>query len=805
MSALTPGADLAWKLGAAEAVASGQPLLENPLLLVGILSLEKLGTAAIELPLSPEVRQGVVEEARGIGVLLERCGLEAAVLRRLLRERIGQGSHDHQGRPVSRSPACKETFYRAAMLAGPRGISSLHLLAAICEASDAVISRTLKEAGSSLERLWTEARRGAREARGASPAGASGGEPRDSATPTLDRYGRDLTALAARGKLVPVIGRRTEILQVLQTLARATKNNPVLVGEPGVGKTAIVEALAQRAVQGKDPAVLGGRRIVELSLGALVAGTRFRGDLEERVQKVLAEAQANPEVIVFVDELHAVVGAGEVSGGGGDVADLVKPALARGDLRLIGATTIAEYRRHVESDPALARRFEVVLVSEPSREEALEILRGLRPRWEEHHQVRIDDGALAAAVDLAVRFDPERHLPDKAIDLVDKAAARTRLPLLSMALPAPPAFDSADAPTLVPPPASLAPPGTFSPDPSDHVTSRTVARVVAEKKGLPLELVAEGLAEASRPRVLDLEAFLRERILGQDEALAQVCRRLRLAHAGTREGERPLATLLFLGPTGVGKSETARLLASFLFGREKALLRFDMSEYMEEHSVARLIGSPPGYVGHEEEGQLVGRLRSQPYALVLLDEVEKAHPRVLDVCLQLFDAGRLTDGKGRTADARHAVFVLTSNLGSGEAREVPGFAGTTAAGPPPEPPALRAARRFFRPELLNRIDEVVVFRALGPEDAVRILRPRLLALCETVERQHGVRLTVDPEAESFIARSGYDPACGARELRRTVERLVEAPLSSLILDGKIRRYPAWRVAYDEGGVYVVPG
>ncbi len=750
MSALTAGADLAWKLAAADAVAGGHPRIENAQLFAGVLSLDKVEDAPSELALAPEVRRAVEDEGRQIREVLERCGLEAVSLRRLLREHAGHGglaghgAHDPPGALASRSPACKETFYRAAMLSGAGGVSALDLLAALAGASDLPLARAVREAGGTLERLREEARSAARAGRAGGTPAAGGAAAEPGATPHLDRCGRDLTALAARGELGPVIGRRAELLQVLQTLARAGKNNPVLVGEAGVGKTAIVEALAQRAAQGKDPAVLGGRRLVELRLATLLAGTKHHAALEERVARVLAEVRVRPELIIFIDELHAAVGAWETEAGRA-AADLLKQALARGDFRLIGATTLAEYQRHIESDPALERRFEKIVVNEPSPEETLEILEGLRPRFEAHHQVRIDDAALRAAVDLSVRFDPDHCLPDKAIDLVDKAAARTRIPAL-------------------------------------NVTERTVAQVLAEKADLPIELVALGLHGTPRSPVLELEPFLLDHLVGQDEAIARVARRLRIAHAGNHESERPLATLLLVGPPGVGKTETARLAASFLFGAEKALHRFDMSEYADEHGVARLIGSPPGYGGHEEEGRLVARLRTIPGAVVLLDEVEKAHPSVLDALRHVFDAGRLTDGKGRTADARHAVFILTSNLGSGE-----------------------AARRFFRPDLLDRMDEVIVFRALGPEDAVRILRSRLRVLCDTVQRQHGASLEVEPEAEAFIARTGFDPACGVRELRESMQRLVEAPLSSLILDGKIRKHAAWRVAYDEGGIYVVPG
>ena len=602
-----------------------------------------------------------------------------------------------------------------------------------------------------------------------------------STTPTLDRFGRDLTALARKGELGPIIGRRREILAVLQTLARSSKNNPVLVGEAGVGKTAIVEAIAVRAAEGKDPAVLGGKRIVELSVGALLGGTEYRGAFEERVQGVIAEARAHPDVIVFIDELHALVGAGRVGQGGLDAANLLKPPLSRGELRCIGATTVEEYRRFVESDPALERRFEKVLVEEPDRDETLEILRGLRPGLERHHGVSLPDEALAAAVDLSVRFEPDRKLPDKAIDLVDKAAARTRLPTLSLLRPT-----GAREGGL----AAEAPP----------VTPVIVARVLAEKRRLPLDIVTETLDTGIGSRLLALEGFLRERVLGQEEAIARVSRRLRLAFASPQGKRGPMAVLLFLGPSGVGKTETARLLAEHLFGSASGMIRIDMSELMEAHSVSKLIGSPPGYVGHEDEGQLTGAIRTKPHALLLLDEVEKAHPRVLDLFLQLFDEGRLVDSKGRLADGRHLVVVMTSNLG-GAVRPAPGFA---APGPNDSLVAGPDLRGVFRLELVNRIDEIVTFRALDADDVEMIVGRALAELTSAVERRHGVRVRVMPEAARFAAQQAALAAPGARGARRTVERLVHGPLSALVLTGKLTRHTAWAAVYDEGGIYLLP-
>ena len=770
---LSPAAEAAWIVAAGEAATGGHERIEPAHLLIGLLSLGKLGESAERGGLAEGEAREVRQEQKVIARLLDGAGLEPTRLRREARERLGRGPRTGPPTsPLRRSLTTKALFAAAESLAGDaEAVTGAHLLAALAEGVDPVTLGLLHEAGVDAAALRKAALDSA-----ATPTG----------TPTLDRFGRDLTALARRGEIGPVIGRRREILEVLQTLARSTKNNPVLVGDAGVGKTAIVEALALRGAEGKDPAVLRDMRIVEVSLGALLAGTEYRGSFEERLTAIVAEARAHPEVILFLDELHTVVGAGRLGKGGTDAGNLMKPALARGELRCIGATTRDEYRRCIESDAALERRFEKVIVEEPSREETLAILRGLAPRFERHHGVTLRDEALRAAVDLSVRFEPERFLPDKAIDLVDKAAARTRVPVLSLLAPSPGA-------------------GARGGEGAPPVTADTVARILAEKRGLPLELVTQDLAGGAGARLMDLEAFLKSRLVGQDPALAVIARRLRLAWTSPGERRGPLAVLLLLGPSGVGKTESACLLAEHLFGTPDALVRFDMSELMEEHSVSKLIGAPPGYVGHEDEGRLTRALRTKPHALLLLDEVEKAHPRVLDVFLQLFDAGRLTDAQGRTADARHAVVVMTSNLGAEAPRERVGFAG--GAAPQAAGQGGTAApelRRHFRPELLNRIDEIVTYRPLDPADVARIVGRVLDELAAAVGRRHGVRLSVAQDAVGFVADEAARAGPGAREARRTVERLVEAPLSALVLSGKLSRHPAWRVVYDEGGAYLLP-
>ena len=590
----------------------------------------------------------------------------------------------------------------------------------------------------------------------------------------LDRYGRDLTQMARDGKLGPFVGRRPELLQIIQTLARRSKNNPVLVGEAGVGKTAIVEALALRAVGGKDSQILGDKRIIELNMGALMGGTKYRGEFEERLNHILKEVQANPEVILFIDEIHMLVGAGQTGDGSMDAANLIKPALARGELRCIGATTISEYRRNIESDPALERRFEKIIVNEPSRDETIEILKGLRHKWEEHHQARITDQALQAAVDLSIRFDGDHQLPDKAIDLIDKAGARTRIPILSMM-----AGDKAASGTHV----------------NGEVTELTVARVLSEKIGVPLDVITGHLGSSEKSRLLELEAYLKKRIIGQDDAVERVCKRLIMAHAGLAERHGPLAVFLFLGSSGVGKTEMARSLAEFLFGNEADMIRLDMSEYMEEHSFSKMIGSPPGYIGHEEEGQLTGKLRTKPHSIVLLDEIEKAHPRIFDLFLQVFDDGRLTDSKGRTADAKNAIFIMTSNISASKQADL-GFLPSKQS----KNEILHEVAKRFRPEFINRVNEQIIFQSLGQADVRKILKPMLEEIQQSLQKQYEVTLQIDEQAEIFIASSGYNPQYGARELRRTVEKLVQIPLSELILDGKLEQGSQWQLVKQGDGL-----
>jgi ATP-dependent Clp protease ATP-binding subunit ClpC len=490
----------------------------------------------------------------------------------------------------------------------------------------------------------------------------------------------------------------------------------------------------------------------------------------------LQEVQTHAEIILFIDELHTLVGAGQVGEGSMDAANLIKPALARGELRCIGATTISEYRRNIEADPALERRFEKIIIAEPSRDDALEILKGLRGKWEEHHRARISDAAMSAAVDLSIRFDADHQLPDKAIDLLDKAGARAKIPMLSMK-----AGDKESSGAVL-----------------GEVTELTIARVLSEKIGVPLDVITGQLGGAEKSRLLELEAFLKKRVIGQDEAIARVCKRLIMAHAALAERSGPLAVFLFLGPSGVGKTELARSLAEFLFGSESDMIRLDMSEYMEEHSFSKMIGSPPGYIGHEEEGQLTGKLRTKPHTIVLLDEIEKAHPRIFDLFLQVFDDGRLTDSKGRTADAKNAIFIMTSNLSANKQAEL-GIVPSKQN----DADILREVAKHFRPELINRINEQIIFKSLDQDDVQKILAPMLAEIQANLEKQYQVKLEIDEAAKVFIAQEGYDPKYGARELRRVVERLVQIPLSELILAGKLKKASKWKLIQQGDGIEIL--
>ena len=572
-------------------------------------------------------------------------------------------------------------------------------------------------------------------------------------TDNIAQFTRDLTDLAARGRLDPVFGREKELRRVIQILSRKTKNNPCLIGEPGVGKTAVTEALAQHIADGRVPEFLKGKRIVSLNISSVVAGTKYRGEFEERMKNILEEFSAHPEIILFIDELHTLIGAGGAEGSL-DAANILKPALSRGEIQVIGATTLNEYRKHIEKDAALKRRFQSVLVEEPDEEETLAILSGRKALYEEHHQLTVSEDALRAAVRLSRRYITDRLWPDKALDLLDEACAGVRL--------------------------------SASPEEKPELTAHDIAKTVSLWTKIPLEQ----LNKEENARLTELESRIHERVIGQEEAVSALARAIRRSRVGLKDPRRPIGSFLFLGPTGVGKTELSKALAAALFGDEKDLIRIDMSEYMEKHSVSKIIGSPPGYVGYDEGGQLSERIRRKPYSVVLFDEIEKAHPDVFHILLQILDEGRLTDSQGTTVDFRNTVIIMTSNAGA-ERIMAPKALGFSAGETPQadhdrmKGQVMEEVHRFFRPEFLNRIDEIIVFRMLGREDIRAILALQLKEIEQRLRESNDLTLRLTPEAENWFTARGYDPKYGARPLKRLLQNELEDKLSDAILSGKI--------------------
>jgi ATP-dependent Clp protease ATP-binding subunit ClpC len=741
--------------------------------------------------------------------LLSRAGADPDSLASQIDERSGPVQYPPGEVPpptsLSLTPAVKRALLDAHELARTHGtgyIGPEHVLSALAANPDSAAGHILNAARFAASGMPPEVPEAAQP---------RVERPRLTSTPTLDKYGRDLTELAREGRIDPVIGRDEEIEQTVEVLSRRGKNNPVLIGDAGVGKTAIVEGLAQRIADGDVPDVLSGRRVVTLDLTGVVAGTRYRGDFEERLNTIVGEISDNSDrLIVFIDELHTVVGAGGGGEGGGsmDAGNILKPALARGELHIVGATTLEEYRR-IEKDAALARRFQPILVPEPTTADALEILRGLADRYEAHHQVRYTDGALVAAVELSDRYLTDRRLPDKAIDLIDQAGARVRLRARTKGTDvramereveqlvrdkdqavADESYEQAtqlrdrivELKTRI---AEVAGGSEADEGLNLVVDAEAVAEVVSRQTGIPVS----SLTEEEKDRLLGLEQHLHERVVGQDEAVRVVADAVLRSRAGLASPDRPIGSFLFLGPTGVGKTELARALAHALFGSEDRMVRLDMSEYQERHTVSRLVGAPPGYVGHEEAGQLTEVVRRHPYSLLLLDEVEKAHPDVFNILLQVLDDGRLTDSQGRTVDFTNTVVVMTSNLGSEAITRRGGTLGFAAGGAEADEEArreqvLRPLREHFRPEFLNRIDEIVVFRQLTGEQLHNITE---LLLEQTRRMLHAQSITVEftNAAVDWLAERGFAPEYGARPLRRTIQREVDNQLSRLLLDGSV--------------------
>jgi ATP-dependent Clp protease ATP-binding subunit ClpB len=804
--------------------------------------------------------------------LLARLGIHTEALTQEIEREIGrlpkvQGfAQQHMGRSLN---DVLEQAFKEADSFKDEFVSTEHLFLAIAKRDRDPAGQLLKRQGASHEAILQAL------------AGVRGNQRVTSQNPeatyaALEKYARDLTELARKQKLDPVIGRDEEIRRVMQILARRTKNNPVLIGEPGVGKTAIVEGLAQRIISGDVPDVLKTKRIVALDLAAMVAGAKFRGEFEDRLKAVLKEiSEAEGQIILFIDELHTLVGAGAAEGAM-DASNMLKPALARGELRAIGATTLNEYKKHIEKDPALERRFQPVLVSEPTVEDTIAILRGLKERYEVHHGVRIKDSAIIAAATLSNRYISDRFLPDKAIDLIDESAASLRMQIdslpveideierriLQLEIERQALLKESDAHSkerraqiekelaklkeessakkarwqnekeaigkirklkeqieqlkaeaeryeragelakvaeirygkiaaaereLQQAQQRFASVQKNAPMLKEEVDEEDIAKLVSKWTGIPAGRLLEGEAQ----KLVHMEERLRHRIVGQDDALARVANAVRRSRAGLSDAKRPIGSFIFLGPTGVGKTELARALAEFLFDDEKLMIRIDMSEYMEKHSVSRLIGAPPGYVGYEEGGQLTEQVRRHLYSVILFDEIEKAHPDVFNVLLQILEDGRLTDGKGRTVDFRNTVLIMTSNVGSAAISEL--------AGKDPErarKEAMEALRVAFRPEFINRIDEIVIFNPLGKEQLSKIVG-LLLKNVEKLLAERQITLELKPAAQELLLREGYDPAYGARPLRRTIQRLIQDPLALQILEGKV--LPGDHVIVDRDG------
>lgn len=700
-------------------------------------------------------------------------------------------------------------------------IGTEHLLLALLREREGVAARILQDLGLDLNEL----RKAIVISMGDAGIKQDGihGEGSGRETPTLDKYGKDLTQLARDGDLDPVIGRGDEITRIIQILSRRTKNNPVLIGDPGVGKSAIVEGLASKIVSGDIPEMLKGKRVVTLDLGGMLAGTKYRGEFEERIKSAIDELKSNKSTILFIDELHTVVGAG-ASEGSIDASNILKPALARGEIQVVGATTLDEYRKHIEKDAAFERRFQPVTVGEPSLDEAKQILFGLRDRYEAHHKARITDDAIVAAVELSSRYISDRFLPDKAIDIMDEAASKVRL----QAYMSPPDLKELEAKIEA---ARKEKEEAVTNQNYERaaqvrdeeqslrkqmedlrkswedgrkeqkciVTEDDVAHVVASWTGIPVKKINEDEAE----RLLRLEDTLHTRVIGQDDAVSAVARAIRRARAGLKDPKRPIGSYIFLGPTGVGKTELSKALAETMFGDENAMVRLDMSEYMEAHSVSKLTGSPPGYVGYDDGGQLTEKVRRKPYSVVLFDEIEKAHPDVFNALLQILEDGRLTDSKGRVVDFKNTILIMTSNVGAGKLSKASrlGFGVDDSAIHSDyermKEIMLGELKRTFRPEFLNRVDEIILFHSLEKEQTLEIVKLMLKSVIQRLS-ERGITLSVTPEAEAFLAETGFDPQYGARPLRRAIQQQVEDSLSEEVLSGRIQLGDSVEAVLNEG-------
>ncbi len=772
---------------------------------------------------SEHILLGILKEGSGMGAqLLEEHGADCDELDALIREHIGVGSPTRLS-PDEFTPNAKRIIEMGFQIArGMRNsfVGTEHLILALLRDSDSSAVKLLNSLGVDEEQLFQElvtdlSREGTQ---GKSGKGAS--KKGKSSTPTLDEFGKDLTEEARDGKIDPVIGREKEIERVVQILSRRTKNNPCLIGEPGVGKTAIAEGLALKIVKGEVPELLEGKKIVALDLTSMVAGTKYRGDFEERIKKAMDEVKAAKDVILFIDEVHTIMGAGAAEGAV-DAANILKPSLARGEIQVIGATTIDEYRKNIEKDAALERRFQSVMVGEPTEEETVEILKGLRDKYEAHHKVKITDEAIDTAVKMSSRYIADRFLPDKAIDLIDEAASRVRL----KAFTAPPNLkemereikrleqeketavhsqDYENAAKLRDKQQSLQ---TLLSEEKEkwknsstrevmEISTEDIANVVSSWSGIPVTQLTKEESE----KLLNMEQILHERIVGQDKAVSSIARAIRRGRVGIKNPARPLGSFIFLGPTGVGKTELCKALAEAMFGNEEAIIKLDMSEYMEKHTVSKLIGSPPGYVGYDDGGQLTEKIRRKPYSVVLFDEIEKAHPDVFNMLLQILEDGVLTDSQGRKVSFKNSIIIMTSNVGASkivDGKKSLGFGEDSDSGKNIEEFVMQDLKRTFKPEFLNRVDEIIVFSQLEKEDIKEIAR-RMLKTLQKRLKDMEIEIDFTDEAITAIADAGFDKVYGARPLRRAIQQKIEDPLSEHILEGKINAGDKCTVDYSNG-------
>jgi len=754
---------------------------------------------------------GLLEEDGGVaGRVLRELGLDPQRVREIVLRVSGEGRYE-SGK-IELAPDTQQVLEYAieeARKMGHHYIGTEHLLLALVRSEGAAIE-VLKRLGVTADQIRRQVRRVLQESSSspsAVPETAKPGSKSEPKTPLVDQLATDLTSLAEEGKLDPVIGRQMEIERVIQILARRTKNNPALIGEPGVGKTAIVEGLAQRIIEGDVPAPLLNKRVMKLDVGSLVAGTMYRGQFEERLKRVIDELKSTA-AILFIDEFHMLVGAG-AAGSAVDAANILKPALSRGELQVIGATTLDEYRKHIESDAALERRFQPIVVDEPTVDETIEILRGIRKMYEEHHHLVISDEALGAAARLSARYVSDRFLPDKAIDLIDESASRVRMYKSDAAKSAKDLYsqlkEARQNRALAQEEGKPEDVQTWEAQEADLneqlrrlktgweranspvVTPDDIAEVVAMWTGVPVMQIAE---EESQ-RLLKMEEELKKAIIGQDEAIQAIAKAVRRARAGLKDPRRPIGSFIFLGPTGVGKTELTKALAKFMFGSEEALIQLDMSEFMERHTASRLVGAPPGYIGYDDAGQLTEALRRRPYSIVVFDEVEKAHPEVHNMLLQIMEEGHLSDARGHTVDFRNAIIVMTSNIGAEEIKRQTSLGFQLKREEKVEEKVsyeemrkklTETLKRAFRPEFINRVDSVIVFRSLNKDDIRRIVTLELDKVTERLA-EHAVKLTASTPALDLLAEQGYDPEMGARPLRRVIQQKVEDPLSDALLAG----------------------